>query len=242
MEEKLNSEGPVKPGILGLLRSRASDESKISWNDVPVIVEVKAQQIKVVKQLATYARCHLSLDRRRSFSIAMFFSHRALTLRFFCFHRSGISFSPGLHLDKEEEFQSVVEHMVGILSIPDEEAFGLDLTRVEKVYRLNNRNYEIVRKIHGRNGIRGHSTVVYSLKGTRNTPARLRSRKLKLVDRGTPFGRHIFLWFLWPIRNSRRRGIPHLHLKRILRLHGALLLECAFFGTWRRDCGRDSDP
>ncbi|KAH9044502.1 hypothetical protein EDB85DRAFT_1884997 [Lactarius pseudohatsudake] len=75
--------------------------------------------------------------------------------------------------------------MVGILSIPDEEAFGLDLTRVEKVYRLNNRNYEIVRKIHERNSIRGHSTVVYSLKvritGTRNTPARLRSRKLKLV-------------------------------------------------------------
>ncbi|KAH8997315.1 hypothetical protein EDB92DRAFT_1813783 [Lactarius akahatsu] len=64
--------------------------------------------------------------------------------------------------------------MVGILSIPDEEAFGLDLTRVEKVYRLNNRNYEIVRKIHERNSIRGYSTVV-------QYPARLRSRKLKLV-------------------------------------------------------------
>ncbi|KAH9065761.1 hypothetical protein EDB87DRAFT_1679470 [Lactarius vividus] len=93
----------------------------------------------------------------------MSFGHRALTLRFFCFHRSGVSFSPELRLDKENS-EVFVEHMVGILSIQDEEAIGLDLTGVEKVYRLNNYDYDIVRIINQRNPIRGHSTVVYSLK------------------------------------------------------------------------------
>ncbi|KAI9444822.1 hypothetical protein H4582DRAFT_1911556 [Lactarius indigo] len=55
MEDKL--EEPLKPGISGLLQSCASNESKVSWNDAAVIVEVKAQQIKVVNKLATYARC-----------------------------------------------------------------------------------------------------------------------------------------------------------------------------------------
>ncbi|KAH9178724.1 hypothetical protein EDB89DRAFT_972780 [Lactarius sanguifluus] len=183
MRDKLNSGKPLKPDILGLLDSRTSTdaESKISWNDVAVTVGVKANQVEVVKQLATYARSHLGLNRRRSFSIAVSFNYRALTLRFFCFHRSGVSSSPELHLKEEDGFRSVVEHMVGILSIQNEEAFGLDMTRVKyvihdqempgldmahvkDVYRLNGRNYEIVRKIHERNSIRGHSTVVYSLK------------------------------------------------------------------------------
>ncbi|KAH9081658.1 hypothetical protein EDB83DRAFT_2670046 [Lactarius deliciosus] len=209
MRDKLNSEKPLKPAILGLLDSRTcgtSTESKISWNDVAVIVEVKANQVEVVKQLATYAHSHLGLNRRRSFSIAMSFNQSALTLQFFCFHRSGVSSSPELRLKEEDGFRSVVEHMVGILSIQSEEAFGLDMTRVKyvihdqetpgpdmvrvkNVYRLNGRNYEIVRKIHERNSIRGHSTAVYSLKAqtTNDTPAGLQSRELERVDGAARF-------------------------------------------------------
>ncbi|KAH8997297.1 hypothetical protein EDB92DRAFT_1839011 [Lactarius akahatsu] len=180
--------------------------------------QVKANQVEAVKQLATYTRCHLGLDRRRSFSIAMSINQRALTLQFFCFHRSGVSSSPKLCLKEEEGFRSVVEHMVGILSIQNEEAFGLDTTRVKyvihneeapgpdiarvkDVYRLTGCNYEIVRKIHERNSIRGHSTAVYSLKvrnyhfdlytldlhvvrpaqTTNDTPAGLQSRELERV-------------------------------------------------------------
>ena len=65
---------------------------------------------------------------------------------------------------RKDEFQSIVKHMVGIMSIPDEAAFGLDMTRVKEVYRLNNHNYDIVRTIQNRESIRGHSTVVYRLK------------------------------------------------------------------------------
>ncbi len=166
MQEKLDSEKPLKPDILGLLHSRTPDEPEISWNDVAVFIEVnlKSDLIEVVKQLATYAHRHLAVDRRRSFSIAIAFSHKALTFHFLCFHRSGISISPPLHIDKEGGFRSVVEHMVGILSIRDEEAFGLDMTRVKNIYRLNDHNYGIVRTIHERNSICSHSTVVYSLK------------------------------------------------------------------------------
>ena len=54
--------------------------------------------------------------------------------------------------------------MGGLLSIEDEEAFGLDMTRVKDVYRLNDLDYEIVRTIQMRKSICGHVTVVYSLK------------------------------------------------------------------------------
>ena len=158
-------EKSLKPDILGLLDSRTSD-AKISWDHVAVAVFIKGKgrPVDAIMQLATYARSHLAFDRRRSFSIAMTFNHKVLALRFHCFHRSGVSSSPQLHLHREDEFRSVVEHMVGVMSIQDEVAFGLDMTRVKDVYRLNDRNYEIVRTIHRRESIRAHSTVVYSLK------------------------------------------------------------------------------
>ena len=56
--------------------------------------------------------------------------------------------------------------MVGISSIPDEEAFGLDMTRRGEVYRINDRNYGIVRQICDRRCVRGRATAVYSLKCT----------------------------------------------------------------------------
>jgi hypothetical protein len=165
MLEKLDMGKPLKPDILGLLRSRTSRELNVSWNDIAVFIEVKAHLLAdTIKQLATYARTHLTVNRRRSFSIAMSFHHKELSLRFLSFHRSGISTSPQLHLRTEDGFRSVVEHMVGLLSIKDEEAFGLDMTRVKDVYRLNDCDYEIVRIIYLRESICGHSTAVYSLR------------------------------------------------------------------------------
>ncbi|KAH9163310.1 hypothetical protein EDB89DRAFT_2021130 [Lactarius sanguifluus] len=97
-------------------------------------------------------------------------------MHFLVFHRSGLSSSHGLSLLSEAGFQSVVKHMVGILSIPDEGAFGLDKTRSGNVYRINNRDYEIVRPIHKRISVRGPCTP-----GTRDTTPQ-RSRWLTLSD------------------------------------------------------------
>ena len=165
MRENLDSgtqtRKPLKPEILGLLHSCTLQQP--SWNDVSVFVEVNARLVDAIKRLETYARNHLIFNRRRSFSIAISFNHKDMSLRFLCFHRSGISISSQLHLREEDGFRSAVEHMVGLLSIKDEEAFGLDMTRENDVYRLNNANYRIMRTIHMHDSIYGHATVVYSL-------------------------------------------------------------------------------
>jgi hypothetical protein len=165
MQEKFDSTRPFRPDILGFRSSsRTPYEQPVSWNDVAIYVQVKANLVETIKQLAIYARTHLALNRRRSFSIGMSFDHRTMVLRFLCFHRSGISASPPLHLNTPKDFKSFIEHMVGLLSIKDEEAFGLDLTRAEDVYRLDGSDYKIMRTIHMRVSVRGHATVVYSLK------------------------------------------------------------------------------
>ncbi|KAH9048839.1 hypothetical protein EDB84DRAFT_126792 [Lactarius hengduanensis] len=145
MGDKLDSRRPLKPDILGLRRTL--DGPKTLWDDVAVIVEVKDNMLDLVKQLATYARNHLSLNRRRSFSIAIAFDHRKLTLCFICFHRSGVSASKLLNLKNEDGFRSVIEHMVGILSIRDEAGFGLDMTHVKGMHLLNGRYYAIIFQI-----------------------------------------------------------------------------------------------
>ena len=163
MLDKLDSTKPLKPDILGV-HSRTSYQRPVSWNDVAIYIEVNSNVVETIKQLATYARTHLTLNRRRSFSIGMSFDHTMMVLRFLCFHRSGISASPALHLKRENDFKSFVEHMVRLLSIKDEEAFGLDMTRAEDVYRLDGSDYKIMRTIQMRESVRGHATVVYSLK------------------------------------------------------------------------------
>ena len=93
--------------------------------------------------------------------------------------------------------------MVGILSILDEEAFGLDMTRRGDVYRINDRDYDIVRPICVRNSVHGRATVVPCLKcgslfplyilalsvmgsvhttGSQDNPVNLRSRTLELAN------------------------------------------------------------
>ncbi|KAH9040779.1 hypothetical protein EDB85DRAFT_1925459, partial [Lactarius pseudohatsudake] len=162
MGDILDSGEPLKPDILGLLHPRTPDDPKTVWEDVAVVIKVKDHSVKTVKQLATYARNHLSLNRRL-----------ALTLRFLCFHRSGVSASELLTLKEEDGFRSVVKHMVGILSIRDEAGFGLDSTRVNETYHLNGRYYDIVRTIQNRDSIRGRATAVIP-----EWP----SRELTLVD------------------------------------------------------------
>ncbi|KAH9081600.1 hypothetical protein EDB83DRAFT_562061, partial [Lactarius deliciosus] len=174
----------LKPVILGFLHPRtlAPDRPKIVWEDVAVTIEVKDHTLDLVKQLATYARNHLSFNRRRSFSITIAFDHKALTMCFLCFHRSGVSASELLKLNEEDGLRSVIEHMVGILSIRDEAGFGLDMTRVNEMYQLSGRYYAIVHTIQNRHSIRGRATAVYRLKYIPDIPE-WQSRELTLVDK-----------------------------------------------------------
>jgi hypothetical protein len=180
MEETDNSQRPLKPDALGLARSPTSHQQKFSWNDVTIIVEAKDQVTELLQQLVTYARCYLSVDRRSSFAPAIGFDHKSLGMFFFAFHRSGLSSSGSISLQTQAGFQTVVKYMVGILSILDEETFGLDMTRRGDVFRINDRSYDIVRPICVRNSVRGRATVVYSLKCT-HLPISLHSFDLRVV-------------------------------------------------------------
>jgi hypothetical protein len=81
------------------------------------------------------------------------------------FHRSGLSSSRPLKLTTREGFNGFVKHIVGILSFKDEAAYGLDTTRFQKFFRINNRYYEIGRLLHMRGSFRGRSTTAYRLQG-----------------------------------------------------------------------------
>ena len=164
MKEIYNSHRPLKPDALGLLIPPNPQSQNESWNDVAIFVEVKNQTKALIQQLSTYARCYLAIDRRRSFAPAIGYNHKTF---FFAFHRSGLSSSGPISLKTPDGFESLVKYMVGILSIPDEEAFGLDMTRIGSVFRINERDYDIVRQICVRNSVRGRATVVYRLKCTR---------------------------------------------------------------------------
>jgi hypothetical protein len=163
MEETYNSDRVLKPDTLGLFHPPTSQQQKFSWNDVAIIVEVKEQMFELIPQLWAYARCYLAADRRRSFAPAIGFSHQSLQINFIAFHRYGLC-SLGISLLTPEGFQTAVKYMVGILSIQDEEAFGLDMTRRGNLYRINDRDYQIVRPICVRHCVRGRTTAVYSLK------------------------------------------------------------------------------
>jgi hypothetical protein len=76
-----------------------------------------------------------------------------------------LSSSRPLKLKTREGFNGLVSHIVGILTLKEEAAYGLDTTRVQNMFRVNNRYYGIVRLLYMRGTLRGRSTIVYSLQG-----------------------------------------------------------------------------
>ncbi|KAF8486618.1 hypothetical protein F5888DRAFT_206999 [Russula emetica] len=69
-----------------------------------------------------------------------------------------------------ECFRDLVRHVVGMLSFKGEAAYGLDTTRTQNMFSINNRYYEIVCPIYMRGSPRGRSTVVHSLSAYTNEP------------------------------------------------------------------------
>jgi hypothetical protein len=175
MKEKYGSYKGLKPdlvGIIGELSTKAKKPEKksvkkteLSWHQIEVSVESKAVLKDMVKQSGTYARCCLLSNKRRFFSLGIGFHFKKMEAYIFVFHRSGLSSSRPLDLTKPEGFKGLVKHIVGILSFKDEAAYGLDTTRSEDTFHINNRYYKMVRLLYQRNTLRGRSTVVYSLQG-----------------------------------------------------------------------------
>jgi hypothetical protein len=175
IKETYGSHKGLKPdgvGIIGGLPTRTKKSAKkpakgaeLSWEQIEVNVESKASVRNMVRQSGTYARCCLLANQRRFFSLGIGFHYKNLEAYVFAFHRSGLSSSRPLKITTSEGFKGLVAHIVGILSFKEETAYGLDTTRFQKMFRINDRYYETVRLLYVRGTLRGRSTIVYSLQG-----------------------------------------------------------------------------
>jgi hypothetical protein len=155
-------------GIIGELSTKTkmpAEEPGLSWERIEAIIESRASIREMVRRSGTYARCCLSSNQRRFFSLSIGFHYKTLEAYVFVFHRSGLSSSHPFKLTTGEGFKGLVNHMVGILSFREEAAYGLDTTRVQNIFRINDSYYEVVRLLYVRGTLRGRSTIVYSLQG-----------------------------------------------------------------------------
>ena len=138
---------------------------KLSWEQIEVVFESKATVKDMIRQSGTYARCCVLSNQRRFFSLGIGFQFKKLEAYVFAFHHGGLSSSNPLKITTEKGFNDLVKHIVGILSIKDEAAYGLDPTRFQNFFYINDRYYESVRFLHVRGTLRGRSTFVHSLQG-----------------------------------------------------------------------------
>ena len=175
IKEKYGSIKPLKPDIVGIIGELSTEtvvpaeepakKPLLSWEQMEVIIESKASIRDLVRQSGTYARCCILGNQRRFFSLGIGFHYRNLEAYIFVFHRSGLSSSRPLSVMTREGFNNLVRHIVGMLSFKDEAAYGLDPTRSQNIFRINNSHYKLVRTIYERGSLRGRSTVVYGLQG-----------------------------------------------------------------------------
>ena len=150
----------------------------LSWEQIEVQglssnPRVQCKVRDMVGQSGTYAsaRCSFLSNQRRFFALGMGFNYKKLEAHVFVFHQSGLSSPlPPFKATTREGFNSLVGHIVGILSFKNEAGYhdDIDATRFQNIFCINNRYYEVVRLlyVHGTLRAGGRCTIVYSLQGT----------------------------------------------------------------------------
>jgi hypothetical protein len=175
VEETYGSYKGLKPDVVGVIgdfstetKMRAKNPAEgpeLSWEKIEVCVESRESITDMVRQCGTYARCCLLSNQRRFFSLGIGFRYKSLEAYIFVYRRSGLSSSRPLKVTTREGFNGLVRHIVGILSFTDEAAYGLDTTRFQEMFCINNLYYKIERLLYVRKTLCGRSTIVYSLQG-----------------------------------------------------------------------------
>ena len=174
-DDSLKRPKPKAVGLIGMLPTvpneplegpaeERAENPKFSWEQVEVVFTSEATVRGMVRKSGTYARSCMS-NQRRFFSLGIGFQYTNLEAYVFAFHHGGLSSSRPLKITTEEGFNDLARHIVGILSVEDEAAYGLDLTRFQNFFRINNRYYQTVRFIYMSGTLRGRSTIVHSLQG-----------------------------------------------------------------------------
>ena len=152
---------PDGVGIIGGLPTETKEPAEeparaekpvLSWEQVVVVFESKGTVKDMVQQSAIYARCCLLRNRRRLISLGIGFQFRKLEAFFVVFHRRGILSSSPLKVTTSEGFKGLVNHLVGLLSLKDEAAYG---TCFEKYFHISRRYFEISRPRYALDSLQG---------------------------------------------------------------------------------------
>jgi hypothetical protein len=166
VDDKYGSVNRLKPDIIGVI-GKLPAVRNVLWDDIQIVVECKKVDKVMVAQAGTYARCILLNNLRRFFALAIGFNYSTLEVFILVYHRSGLSSSRPLKIKDEEGFNGLVRHIVGILSIKEEAAYGMDITRshTQDMFLINNNYYRFARYLYLRGSLQGRATVVYRLDG-----------------------------------------------------------------------------
>jgi len=119
----------VKPDLVGGL-GLVPDE-RVAWSpqdpltkQVLLPVEVKRDWAPMVSQAATYARCLFSASPSRQFAVVLGFRHTRAELRFFVFHRGGLTGSQPLSVRDERGQKDTLRVLLSILNWRSDEDAG----------------------------------------------------------------------------------------------------------------------
>ena len=179
LEDVYDSHKCLKPDVVGITGELQLNEKmkrpELSWEAVEVHVKSQDSESRMVVQSGAYARCCFINNQRRSFSLGIGFHYKKLEVYILVYHRSGVSTSRPLKVTSREGFNNLVSHIVGILSIKDEAAYGLDTTRFQDIFRINDRYYKVIHLLHARKHLRGRSTIVHRLQGMYRCESRVYS-------------------------------------------------------------------
>ena len=135
---------PVKPDLVGGLGLEPGE--LVAWSppdtsidQVLIPVEVKPNWAPMVVQAATYARCLFSASPSRQFSVVLGFRHTKAQLRFFVFHRSGLTGSKPCSVKDPRGQKDILRIFLSILQWTSTNDAGFleffndfDMTLIEK--------------------------------------------------------------------------------------------------------------
>ena len=165
---KLDGAGIIGLGNLSTKMKKPAEEPanepELSWEQIKVHIESNASVGDMLQQSGTYAHLFLLSNQRNFFSLGIGFDYKKLEAYVLAFHRSGLSSSQSLKLTTSKGFKGLVRHIVGILSLKEEAAYGLDTMHFQKFFCINDCYYEVVNLLYCES-LWGRSAVTYHLQG-----------------------------------------------------------------------------
>jgi hypothetical protein len=116
MVEGVEGDSPLKPDLVGCDLETLPSGHRVSWKDVKISCEVKASWPDMIARASAYARCHLTFQENRRFTVVIHFHYAKMAVRVGFYTRSGLSITKAFVISTADGFRNLVRAMVGINS------------------------------------------------------------------------------------------------------------------------------